>query len=96
MLEVAGRVPLRLMFQFRRSNPSRLWSLVSAFGDLVSHPQETCAGADVSHASPGSFFPSVAGLVGSLDLNFVKYVARCSPQPARYALFYLFYTRCIC
>jgi len=40
-------------------------------------------GADVSHAGAGSLFPSIAGLVGSLDRNFVKYVARCSPQPSR-------------
>ena len=41
-------------------------------------------GADVAHPGPGSLSPSVAGVVGSFDVNGgVQYATECRPQNSR-------------
>ena len=48
-------------------------------------------GADVNHPAPGSFFPSIAGVVACTDLEGVNYAALSDVQPSRQEMVHFLY-----
>ncbi|BGP17240.1 hypothetical protein JCM10213v2_005258 [Rhodosporidiobolus nylandii] len=54
----------------------------ASLGSILSKPT-VVFGADVSHPAPGSFAPSVVGVVASMDPTVTKYASRLAVQSSR-------------